>query len=136
MSATGELHASLRDPVLDAMNLLNEVTSPTKIVEGVRRLAAVISEQISNPDTRDRGDEVSKTYDAVVDVLSVRFNIAPETVTPAATFDDLALDSLTLLELVDALADALGVEITDDELAEMLGLPDIIAKLEEKGLPA
>ncbi|WP_194923067.1 aminotransferase class I/II-fold pyridoxal phosphate-dependent enzyme [Catenulispora pinisilvae] len=109
---------------------------PAKIVEGVRRLAAFITERISNPDTRNRGDEVSKTYDAVVDVLSVRFNIAPETVTPAATFDDLALDSLTLLELVDALADALGVEITDDELAEMLGLPDIVAKLEEKGLPA
>ncbi|MBS2531156.1 hypothetical protein KGQ20_00050 [Catenulispora sp. NF23] len=77
---------------------------------------------------------MSKTYDTVVGVLSERFNIAPETVTPASTFDDLALDSLTLLELVDALTDSLGVEITDDELAEMSGLPDIVAKLQEKGL--
>jgi acyl carrier protein len=75
-------------------------------------------------------------FDAVVNIVATRFNIDPSMITPGATFDDLELDSLSQLELVTTLEERLGIEITDDELAGMSGLAEIITALEGKGAPA
>jgi acyl carrier protein len=78
----------------------------------------------------------SAMFEAVVDVVATRFNIDPSMITPGATFDDLELDSLSQLELVTTLEERLGVEITDDELADMAGLAEILTALEGKSAPA
>ncbi|MFB7947250.1 acyl carrier protein [Kitasatospora phosalacinea] len=79
---------------------------------------------------------MSSLYDSVVDVFVARFDLDREAVLPEATFDDLDLDSLSQIELATALKKRLGVVITDDELAEVSVVADIVALLEQKGVAA
>ncbi|GLW55025.1 acyl carrier protein [Kitasatospora phosalacinea] len=79
---------------------------------------------------------MSSLYDTVVDVFVSRFDLDREAVLPDSTFDDLDLDSLSQIELATALKKRLGVVITDDELAEVSVVADIVALLEQKGVAA
>ncbi|MFD7735707.1 acyl carrier protein [Kitasatospora phosalacinea] len=79
---------------------------------------------------------MSSLYDSVVDVFVSRFDLDRESVLPESTFDDLDLDSLSQIELATALKKRLGVVITDDELAEVSVVADIVALLEQKGVAA
>ncbi|MFE1320608.1 acyl carrier protein [Kitasatospora phosalacinea] len=79
---------------------------------------------------------MSSLYDSVVDVFVARFDLDREAVLPESTFDDLDLDSLSQIELATALKKRLGVVITDDELAEVAVVADIVALLEQKGVAA
>jgi acyl carrier protein len=69
-------------------------------------------------------------YEQVVDVISNRFGIDPQDVTGQASFDDLGLDSLSQIELATALKKRLGIEIADEDMAEMRNISEIVAKLE------
>jgi acyl carrier protein len=81
---------------------------------------------------------MTDTFDAVVELLSARFDIEPEIVTMTATFDDIDLDSLSQIELGTAIKKKFGVEINDDELAEMVTIGDVVdslaGKLDDKGV--
>ena len=72
------------------------------------------------------------TFESVVELLGARFDIEPELVTPTATFDDIDLDSLSQIELGTAIKKKFAVEISDDELAEMSTIGEVVAALEEK----
>lgn len=76
---------------------------------------------------------MSSVHDSVVEVFVARFDLDPATVVPEATFDDLGLDSLSQIELATALKKRLGIVITDEELAEIAVVGDIIALAEQKG---
>jgi acyl carrier protein len=69
-------------------------------------------------------------YDQVVDVISTRFGIDPQEVTAQSSFNDLGLDSLSQIELATALKKRLGIEIADEDMAEMRNVAEIVAKLE------
>lgn len=69
---------------------------------------------------------MTDTFDAVVKLLSARFDIEPEIVTMSATFDDIDLDSLSQIELGTAIKKKFGVEISDDELAEMSTIGEVV----------
>lgn len=75
---------------------------------------------------------MNDTFDAVVKLLAARFDIEPDVVTMTATFDDIDLDSLSQIELGTAIKRTFAVEITDDELAEMSTVGDVVTSLAEK----
>jgi acyl carrier protein len=75
---------------------------------------------------------MTNTFDAVVELLSARFDIEPEIVSMTATFDDIDLDSLSQIELGTAIKKKFGVEISDDELAEMSTIGDVVDSLSGK----
>jgi acyl carrier protein len=75
-------------------------------------------------------------FDSVSEVISSRFGIDREEITPDATFDDLGLDSLSQIELVTALGKRLGTHIDDDEMADISVISEVVAKLEENGVTA
>ncbi|OLF12513.1 acyl carrier protein [Actinophytocola xanthii] len=75
---------------------------------------------------------MTDTFDAVVELLSSRFDIEPENVTMTATFDDIDLDSLSQIELGTAIKKKFGVEISDDDLAAMSTIGDVVDSLADK----
>jgi acyl carrier protein len=61
----------------------------------------------------------NKTYDRVRDTLVNLKGLPVEKVTLDATWTDLDLDSLDVIEIVMAVEDEFSIEITDDETPDM-----------------
>ncbi|MFF5919605.1 acyl carrier protein [Streptomyces flavochromogenes] len=78
----------------------------------------------------------SSMHDSVAEVMANRFGMDRDIVVADATFDDLGLDSLSQIELATALTKQLGVELDDDEMAELSTVGEIVALLESKGAVA
>ncbi|RZU29458.1 acyl carrier protein [Streptomyces sp. BK022] len=57
-------------------------------------------------------------YETLVDILTGRFQVRPELVTPETTPPALGLDSLFVVELSFVLEEEAGLKIGFDELAE------------------
>lgn len=76
---------------------------------------------------------MSAVYDAVKDLLVDKFGVPEDDISPEATFEDLDLDSLDLVEFALAAEDELGVRITDEEAEQLETLDDTVKLLEEKG---
>jgi acyl carrier protein len=76
---------------------------------------------------------MSSMHDSVADVMVDRFGMDRDIVVAEATFDDLGLDSLSQIELATVLTKQLGVELDDDEVAELSTVGEIVALLESKG---
>jgi len=72
-------------------------------------------------------------FDRVSELLVEKFGVPAEQISPEATFEDLDLDSLDLVEFALAAEEDLGVRITDDEAAELETLADTVTLLEQKG---
>lgn len=80
---------------------------------------------------------MTSLYDDIADVISARFGIPREKISPDASFEDLDLDSLSQIELATALKKRLGLEITDKEMTEISLVSDIVDKLGgKKGVKA
>ena len=68
----------------------------------------------------------------VRDIIVEQLGVAPEKVTPEASFiDDLGADSLDTVELVMALEVAFDIEIPDEAAEKMERVKDAIAYLKE-----
>ena len=76
---------------------------------------------------------MATVYDKVKELLVDKFGVEEEEVSPEATFEDLDLDSLDLVEFALAAEDELGVRITDEEAEQLETLDDTVKLLEEKG---
>lgn len=76
---------------------------------------------------------MSAVYNKVVELLTDKFGVPADDISPEATFEDLDLDSLDLVEFSMAAEDELGVEISDEEAAELKTLGDAVTLLESKG---
>ncbi len=72
-------------------------------------------------------------YEKVKEILVDKFGVEEEEVRPEATFEDLDLDSLDLVEFALAAEEDLGVRISDEEAEELDTLDDTVKLLEEKG---
>ncbi|MBS2964639.1 hypothetical protein KGA66_16400 [Actinocrinis puniceicyclus] len=70
---------------------------------------------------------MANSYDALVDLLVHRFDVDPAKITPQATFEDLEIDSLFMVELLLVVQAELGVELSDDAATPR----DTIAKAAE-----
>ena len=76
---------------------------------------------------------MATVYDKVKELLVDKFGVEESEVSREATFDDLDLDSLDLVEFALAAEDELGVRITDEEAEQLDTLDDTVKLLEEKG---
>ncbi|MGH8908088.1 MAG: acyl carrier protein [Egibacteraceae bacterium] len=72
-------------------------------------------------------------YDRVAKLLADKFGVPADDITPEATFEDLDLDSLDLVEFALAAEEDLGVRISDEEAAGLETLADTVKLLEHKG---
>ena len=69
----------------------------------------------------------------VKEVIVEQLNITEEECVPEAAFiDDLGADSLDIVELIMALEDNFGMDISDDDLAKIRTVQDIITYIKER----
>ncbi|GCE00800.1 acyl carrier protein [Embleya hyalina] len=64
-------------------------------------------------------------YEALKDVLVGDLHVTDTTLRPETTLDDAGLDSLALVELSMVLRQKLGIDISDDELANVGTIEEI-----------
>ena len=76
---------------------------------------------------------MSTVYDRVTELLVDKFGVPEDDITPEATFEDLDLDSLDLVEFALAAEEELGVRISDEEAEDLETLKDTVKLLESKG---
>ena len=79
---------------------------------------------------------MSPVYEKVKGVLVDKFGVEESEVSLEASFDDLDLDSLDLVEFALAAEEELGVRISDEEAEQLETLADTVKLLEEKGAQA
>jgi 3-oxoacyl-[acyl-carrier-protein] synthase-3 len=65
-------------------------------------------------------------YEQLKQIMERKFQVPIEDIEPAATLNDLGLDSLDLVELALAIEREIGVRVTDDDLAEAGRLDSIV----------
>jgi len=70
------------------------------------------------------------TLAALAEILADVARIDPADVTHQARFDDLGIDSLTMVDAVVALEDRFGLVIPDDEWARFETVGDAVAHLQ------
>ena len=72
-------------------------------------------------------------FEQIRKAIAEQFNIPEENITPETRFvEDLKADSLDLVELVMDLENNYGVEIPDEQLAEVKTVGQIAAIIEEQ----
>jgi acyl carrier protein len=76
---------------------------------------------------------MNAVFDRVKELLVDKFGVPADDITPAATFEDLDLDSLDLVEFALAAEEEMGVRITDEEAEDLQTLDDTVKLLESKG---
>jgi len=74
-------------------------------------------------------DDLLQTF---TDLLTGEFAVPVDEVRPEASFEELGLDSLDVVELTLALEDRTGVKLGDDELEQVRTVQDAIDKVREK----
>jgi len=72
-------------------------------------------------------------YDRVCEILVDKFGVERDDLRAEATFEDLDLDSLDLVEFSLACEEDLGVRIEDEEAEGLSTLGDAVTLLESKG---
>jgi acyl carrier protein len=76
---------------------------------------------------------MSAVFTRVSALLVDKFGVPSEDISAEATFEDLDLDSLDLVEFSLACEEELGVRIEDEEAESLETLGDAVALLEQKG---
>jgi len=71
-------------------------------------------------------------YDTLARILTGRFQVRPELVTPEATPPALGLDSLFVVELSFVLEEEAGLKISFDELAEAGTVAEIARLMQDE----
>jgi acyl carrier protein len=69
----------------------------------------------------------------VIEIIMEQLDVTKEECVPEAAFiDDLGADSLDIVELVMAMEENFGIEITDDELMKIRTIQDVIDFIKRK----
>lgn len=68
------------------------------------------------------------TFDAVKEIIAEQLSVEPDTITMEATFEDLKIDSLDMVEVVMALEEKF--DITIDEGLEVKTVSDLVKHIE------
>ncbi|MBU4312784.1 MAG: acyl carrier protein [Candidatus Omnitrophica bacterium] len=72
-------------------------------------------------------------FEEIKDVVCEQLGVKAEEVKPEASFiDDLGADSLDTVELVMALEEKFGIEISDEDAEKMQTIGDVIKYIERK----
>jgi acyl carrier protein len=69
----------------------------------------------------------------IIEIIMEQLDVTKEECVPEAAFiDDLGADSLDIVELVMAMEENFGIEITDDELMKIRTIQDVIDFIKRK----
>jgi len=69
----------------------------------------------------------------VLDLIAEKLNVSKEQLKPEASFvDDLGADSLDLVELVMAMEEEFGMEISDEEAEKLRTVGDVLNYVKER----
>lgn len=79
---------------------------------------------------------MSVQFDQLKDILVKNLKVTPDHVTPEATWEDIELDSLAIVELSLLLEQECGLEIDDKELLELPTINDMVTLMEERSSKA
>ena len=79
-----------------------------------------------------KGTTMSATYERVSTLLVDRLGVEADDISVDATFSDLDLDSLDLVEFALAAEETFGVSISDDEAEELRTIGDAVELLDTK----
>ena len=72
------------------------------------------------------------TFNKVADLLCEQLGIAVEEIKPESKIvDDLGADSIDVFEMVMKLEDECGIEIGEDEIAELKTVQDVVNLIEK-----
>lgn len=77
---------------------------------------------------------MTATLERVARLLSDRLGVPADDISPDATFEELDLDSLDLVEFALGAEEEFGVRISDDEAEGLKSVGDAVALLETKGV--
>ncbi len=77
---------------------------------------------------------MTATYDRVAAILAERLGVPADDISADATFEELDLDSLDLVEFALGAEEEFGVRISDDEAEGLATVGDAVALLETKGV--
>lgn len=76
---------------------------------------------------------MTDTVNRVKSIIAEQLGVKPEEVTPEASFvEDLGADSLDTVELVMALEEEFGIEISDEDAEKMTTVGDAVKYIENK----
>jgi acyl carrier protein len=75
---------------------------------------------------------MSQQFEQLKDILVKNLKVAPELIISEATWQDLEMDSLAMVELSLMLEQELGVGIADEELLELATIGDLVGLLEQR----
>ena len=71
--------------------------------------------------------------DKIKTIVAEQLGVSEDEVTPEASFtDDLGADSLDIVELVMAIEEEYGIEISDDDAEKIQTIQDAISYIEER----
>ena len=79
---------------------------------------------------------MSDAYDRFVNLLVSRFEVEPDEVRPDATFEELEMDSLFLVELMLVVQQELGVKISEDDATPRSTIASVAELIESRLAPA
>jgi len=69
----------------------------------------------------------------VIKIIAEKLNVSEDQVKPEASFvDDLGADSLDLVELVMAMEEEFGMEISDEEAEKLRTVKDVLDYIKER----
>lgn len=69
----------------------------------------------------------------IIEIVMEQLDVTKEECVPEASFmDDLGADSLDIVELIMAMEENFGVEISDDELARIRTIQDVVSFIKKK----
>ncbi|MEV6024657.1 acyl carrier protein [Streptomyces sp. NPDC052036] len=73
---------------------------------------------------------MSAVYERLVVLLTTKLGVSPDDVSPDATFENLDIDSLALVELTDILDSEYGISIEEGAVRKESALADVAKVLE------
>ena len=71
-------------------------------------------------------------FEQLKGILVDKFKVDPGQVTPEATWEDIELDSLAMVELSLILESDFGLQIGDKELQELTAISDVLRLMQER----
>ena len=73
-----------------------------------------------------------EAFGKVKDIISEQLDIDSEGIKMESTFEEMDADSLDLVELVMALEEEFGIEITDEEIEKIKTVGDVVNHIQSR----
>jgi acyl carrier protein len=76
--------------------------------------------------------DMQDTFAKVVDIVAGKLDIDKNIITQESTFQDLAADSLDVLEIIMRLEEQFGIEVNDEDAENMHTMRDVVEYIHQR----